>query len=258
MVDWLRRPVVSIAVVLALAGCSGGGSGDAGEDAEVATAAGTTSGVADGSSSAVPMDPDAVIEAPVVTDDGRMLQPEGHVGLWFEMEPEDPLEHLVWASQRYVGQKVVLQPVGDRAVLPQWADMPDACDPEVIARMEALGLEELVDSETGIGLVQCSLISDWSEGVLGTAGSILWGARQVEDVQDEIGVSASDDVTLISLKEGNLADAIGCTSIGIMSGGKYVFYVATGDVSKADQCRSSALAAQLVINLMGGSIYVQV
>lgn len=256
MVDWLRRPVVSIAVVLALAGCSGGGSGDAGEDAEVATAAGTTSGVADGSSSAVPMDPDAVIEAPVVTDDGRMLQPEGHVGLWFEMEPEDPLEHLVWASQRYVGQKVVLQPVGDRAVLPQWADMPDACDPEVIARMEALGLEELVDSETGIGLVQCSLISDWSEGVLGTSGSILWGSRQATDVEEERLLPDVDVLTIIDIEKGKLAEGMGCVSMARFSGRKYDFYVTTAEMQEKAQCRASRLVAQSLINAMGGSIYV--
>jgi hypothetical protein len=100
-----------------------------------------------------------VIAEPVVTEDGRMIQPEGHTGLWFETEPSDPLEKLVYESQRFVGQPVALEPIGERALLPQWEDMPDPCHPEVLRRMEDLGVEVVDSSAVGAGVVTCGMMT---------------------------------------------------------------------------------------------------
>ena len=53
-----------------------------------------------------------------------MLQPAGHVGIWFETEPSDPLDRLVWKSQQFVGQPLELEPLGENARTPDSVALP--------------------------------------------------------------------------------------------------------------------------------------
>ena len=78
---------------------------------------------------------------PVVTEDGRMLKPDGYVGLWFETEPTDPWEHYVWLSQKYVGDPVHLGELGPGEAHDNFVGEPDICSDEVIARMKEIGFE---------------------------------------------------------------------------------------------------------------------
>lgn len=78
---------------------------------------------------------------PVMTEDGRMLKPDGYVGLWFETEPTDPWEHYVWLSQKYVGDPVHLGELGPGEAHDNFVGEPDICSDEVIARMKEIGFE---------------------------------------------------------------------------------------------------------------------
>ncbi|MBC2681490.1 hypothetical protein [Corynebacterium anserum] len=79
--------------------------------------------------------------APVVTKDGRMLKPEGYEGIWFETEPTDPWERLVWLSQEFVGDPVFLGQLGPNDAADAFTGQPDICSDELVARMESMGLE---------------------------------------------------------------------------------------------------------------------
>lgn len=80
--------------------------------------------------------------------DGRVLKPEGHKGMWFETEPEDPWEHYVWKSQRFVGDPIDLPKLKAKRPNDPLAGLPDVCDEKVIERMREVGFEyENLDSK---------------------------------------------------------------------------------------------------------------
>lgn len=187
---------------------------------------------------------------PVVTGDGRMIRPTGHTGLWFETEPADPLEKLVYESQRFVGHPVALEPIGERALLPQWEDMPDPCHPEVIRRMEELGFEVAVETELGAGLALCGLISDgsvekYSFGFEIGFAEMMYPYGEFHMVPSERVVGFGHAVP----PEHN--SFIGC--VGFFEGGRADYAaVATSSVtSGSDDCDSSLSSLQLGLNIMG-------
>lgn len=75
---------------------------------------------------------------PVVTDDGRMLRPEGHEGIWYETEPDGLWAKYVWRSQQFVGNPVELPPLGD-SFDSSLRGIPDYCDDSVKDRLAAIG-----------------------------------------------------------------------------------------------------------------------
>lgn len=83
------------------------------------------------------------VAAPVVTEDGRMLKPEGYEGIWFETEPTDPWERLVWLSQKHIGDPVLLGQLGPGDAAEAFVGQPDICSEDLVARMEAMGLENV-------------------------------------------------------------------------------------------------------------------
>ena len=82
------------------------------------------------------------VGTPTKGNDGRMLQPEGHEGLWFETEPADPWERYVWLSQKYVGDPVVLGQLEEGDAAAPFVGEPDICSDSVVERMGELGFEE--------------------------------------------------------------------------------------------------------------------
>lgn len=114
-----------------------------------------------------------------------MLQPNGHQGIWFETAPGDPLGKLVYEAQRFVGDPVELELLGDRALMPEWADMPDPCSAEVMLRMGELGLAS-ISEETGVtvfDLSYCGAMGEYnSENYDSSIGGVSWSIRrQVEE-----------------------------------------------------------------------------
>lgn len=94
------------------------------------------------------------VAAPVVTEDGRMLKPEGYEGIWFETEPTDPWERLVWLSQKHIGDPVLLGQLGPGDAAEAFVGQPDICSEDLVARMEAMGLEN-VKGINGPGMYTC-------------------------------------------------------------------------------------------------------
>lgn len=234
----------ALAAVMALsltAGCSAGedvaevGSAEVGESPSAAAA-------------------DGPIEVPVITDDGRMLQPEGHVGLWFETEPEDPLDHLVWTSQRFVGKPIQLKALGDDAWSPEGAHLPDVCAPEVIGRMVELGFEVGVDRDIGPEFVQCTVYDPGSDRNLGGIG-FLWGASASVDAIAQNGeVSGPDQWGYESMTEGGLAEYFDCVSLRRSFSDVGAVIAHFDGMDRYESCAESQKTLQLVHNVLGGDL----
>lgn len=146
---------VLLPILLGVGSCAG--AGDFG-DAVLAPGAPDVSGETTDPSVRAQANGNVVIEEPVITDDGRMLQPAGHVGLWFETEPEDPLDHLVWVSQRYVGKPVPVKRLGEDALSPEGEHLPDVCASEIIQRMLDMGFYDGAGRDAGTNYVQCAVL----------------------------------------------------------------------------------------------------
>lgn len=97
---------------------------------------------------------------PEIAEDGRMLQPRGHEGLWFETEPADPWERYVWLSQKYVGDPVHLGQLAEGEVSEGFVGEPDICSEEVIARMGEIGFRNTEGVKTD-SMLTCSFSTDF-------------------------------------------------------------------------------------------------
>ncbi|UBI07207.1 hypothetical protein LA329_02565 [Corynebacterium falsenii] len=94
-------------------------------------------------------------DTPVVTDDGRMLQPQGHGGIWFETEPDDPWGKYVWRSQKFVGDPLELPVLGESAELGAGLKgLPDYCAQEVERRLASIDLVA-ESTQEGLGRRMC-------------------------------------------------------------------------------------------------------
>jgi hypothetical protein len=183
-------------------------------------------------------------------------QPPGHVGLWFGEEPQswDRLNHLVWASQRYVGDPVELPKVGDRAMGPEARDLPDVCDQQVMDRLEALGLRPLSPSDVGYKYTQCSAIGRPEEESLDGI-SIYWGS--LSDVgmisdQEPDGLSVRNGTE--TLDTGEIADVFGCVGLRRPFSKEGAVFSYFGRLSTYGTCSQAEMIIQMVFNTFGGSL----
>lgn len=256
--------VVVLVLVLLVTACSavsGAGDRDAADPSGVA--GGAAGGSAGEDAEEVPGGSDGEgageIAEPVMAGDGRMIQPEGHTGLWFETEPADPLERLVYESQRFIGQPVTLEPIGDRALLPEWEDMPDPCHPEVLRRMGELGLEIDIEVAVGPGAVLCPVFGSAGLGSEIFSEVFEWGI-----VEDPSLYSDPREKDLIPIHGyhrygGGLEESVlGCAaaSINIIDGYSAIATIASQHENS--ECQKSVMVLQLSINSLGGEVNVEV
>ncbi|AHW63941.1 Putative secreted protein [Corynebacterium glyciniphilum AJ 3170] len=196
------------------------------------------------------------VAEPVVTEDGRMIQPAGHTGIWFETEPDDPLEKLVYESQRFVGQPVALEPIGERALLPQWEDMPDPCHPEVIRRMEELGFGTSVD-DVGHGYAHCSGIGSYGFGANSEIIAFEWGfVGSIEEFANHSAVRDSHFHGFSSVSEGDMADILGCIGVFDTPSMGYPYTSMYMNGTGVGTCSEAFSSLQIAINVNGGNVDV--
>ena len=253
----LAAPAVLVVVVLLLlvTACSAAGgeesgsSGDGG-DATPAAAAGEGNGAGDDESGVDERDGDAQSVLPAeITDGGRMLQPAGHNGIWFETAPGDPLGKLVYESQRFVGDPVELELLGDRALMPEWADMPDLCTGEILERLKALGFREVDSAAIGTGVVACGGIGEFNPSSIRKLGDVNWGtvaglSAYGEGTRVE-NVGRSDFVAI------DMSGAIGCNSFVSSASDEFYFYSSAWGSGGEYGCQRASSLLQALLNVIG-------
>jgi hypothetical protein len=224
------RPTVMAAVAgtaLLVSGCAGGGDDRTVRQSDDAAAA--------------------------VTEDG-IPPPPGHVGLWFGTEPRLPLDHLVWASQRYIGDPVTVPPVGDRAKGPEARDLPDVCDPRVVDRMVELGLRAGAEPDVGHSYTQCSALGDFADKQLGGV-DFLWGSlAEVGMLSDKGADGAPDESGTETLTSGPIAEQFGCVGLRRPFSEHGAVFAYFGTIADYDECRDARKIVQIVFNTLGGDL----
>lgn len=236
------KPLVAaplVGVLLAAGGCSSEG----GDDSDVEDVAAASS-----------VDPDTPVEIPVTTEDGRMLQPAGHVGIWFETEPGDPLDRLVWESQQFVGQPLELEPLGDAAWSTAGAYLPDVCDSVVVERMGQIELEKAVDRDFGPEYVLCGASGNLSDSSVRNTG-FLWGlGTSAHSFIGKDGVSSLDDSGIEVLGRGGYSERVGCIAFRNSSDNSRTLFAYSYGIDPTVECSESISRYQIVQNVLGGSL----
>lgn len=207
-----------------------------------------------GSAVTTPADRNTGIAIPVHTKDGKMLQPAGHTGLWFEREPEDPLDHLVWVSQRYVGLTIPVEPLGDRAWSPGGAHLPDVCAPAVVDRMVEMGFTEANKHDIGPEFVQCSVFEKPGGSRIGDIG-FLWGSsKSIEVISKNEVIEGPDGWGNEFIVRGGLAEYFGCVAFrrSFSESGGVIAHQA-GTINKAS-CLKAMRILQVIYNVLGGDL----
>lgn len=253
----LAAPAVLVVVVLLLlvTACSGASgeetrtSGDGG-DATAVAASGKGDKVRNDKSGVDKEGGDAGSVLPAeISEDGRMLQPDGHKGIWFETAPGDPLGKLVYESQRFVGDPVELELLGDRALMPEWADMPDLCTGEVLDRLKELGLRESHPTAIGAGIASCAGVAAINPDGMGDLGDINWGTVADLSAYDEgirVNVRFRDDFVSVDMLE-----PIGCFSFVPSVAKDLYIYSSTWGGGGERGCAQSASLLQALVNITG-------
>ncbi len=224
---WMLPSLVGMLMVVGACSSGGDGGGGAVED------------------SAAP-------EVPVTTEDGRMLQPAGHVGIWFETEPVDPLDRLVWRSQRYVGQPLDLEPLGKDARTPESVDLPNVCAPEVFDRLETLGMERGPQPDFGLGYVLCSVMGDPGDASVRDFG-IFWGTDTSPDhFLGADGVPSLDRTGINVLDRGGFSEISGCIAFGQSDNLELTLFSWLDGLNLSSGCADVVRGYQAVHNSIGG------
>lgn len=241
---------VLVALLITAVGCAGGGTTGAAGGGEVASPAAGSSSAAEVGTSGGP----GAVGRPEVSDDGRMLQPAGHSGLWFETEPEDPLDHLVWESQRYVGSPVPVRQLGEDAGSPEGAHLPDVCAPEVVQRMVDLGFRVGSERDVGADFVQCSVFGPAANETTGGIG-FFWGSHASLDTMSQGNVTAGpDEWGYEFLEEGKLASQFGCVALDRHKSDDYVVFTYFDGVGGWKECPTTLRIMQTIVNSSGGRV----
>lgn len=231
----LAAPLVG--VLLAVSGCTS----DDGEDPGVEDVAAAST-----------VDPNILVEVPVTTEDGRMLQPAGHVGIWFETEPSDPLDRLVWKSQQFVGQPLELEPLGDAARTPESVDLPNVCVPEVFDRLETLGMEKGAAPDIGLDYVVCAISGSHSDSSARHVG-FLWGAASgAGPLLGDDGVISQDDSGINVLDNGGYSVEAGCIAFGGSALEGPTIFSYSRELDPYMECDGPIRGQQLILNSIGG------
>ncbi|MGJ4094676.1 hypothetical protein [Corynebacterium macclintockiae] len=138
--------------------------------------------------------------------DGRVLKPEGHKGMWFETEPEDPWEHYVWKSQRFVNDRIELPKLTNKGYKSNLSGLPDICDQQVVNRLEEIGFEREGSIENYFDY-SCDFFE-----VQGVEGAflermfhvVLDPARPIEKLKSDVSYKVHrDDVVTVENSKGN-------------------------------------------------------
>ena len=235
------KPLVAaplVGVLLAAGGCSSEG----GDDSDVEDVAAASS-----------VDPDTPVEVPVTTEDGRMLQPAGHVGIWFETEPSDPLDRLVWKSQQFVGQPLELEPLGNAAWTLESVDLPNTCAPEVFERLETLGIMRGQQPDVGPGYVLCAVSGKLSDSTARRIGFLMGAVSSADVFLREDGRLSLDDSGIQVLARGGFANEVGCIAFESSSSGSFELYSYSRKMDPSIGCEESVKGRQLLLNSIGGS-----
>ena len=152
-----------------------------------------------------------------------MLEPEGHQGVWFEMEPEDPWEHLVWESQKYIGEPIELDIIGDEQIAAGVGEVfrgePDVCSGAIKNQLAKIELELHPSPEEYSDTHFCGFFVKTSvSDLIGDLISIVQFDENIIDTFAEV-TDSSGTSGQWRLMGSNQGFTTGCMAVGQFRGG---------------------------------------
>ncbi len=193
------------------------------------------------------------VGTPTKGNDGRMLQPEGHEGLWFETEPAGPWERYVWLSQKYVGDPVVLGQLEEGDAAAPFVGEPDICSDSVVERMGELGFSRIegVDSTS---IKTCRFVTGQSSytsevGFIDVAQRTDFEAIPFSPLEQKVGANAESVLREVP----SFPSGLQCLGVFIPIGGSKELVlnaeISGRDESLPDYCRNTLIAYSVLNNI---------
>ena len=193
------------------------------------------------------------VGTPTKGNDGRMVQPKGHEGLWFETEPADPWERYVWLSQKYVGDPVVLGQLEEGEAAPPFVGEPDICSDSVVERMGELGFSRM-DGVDSSSIKTCRFVSGQSSftpevGFIDIAQRTDFDLIPFKPLEQQIGANAE----YVLREVPSFPTGLQCLAVFTPIGGSKELVVnveiSGRDESLPDYCRNTFVAYSLLNNI---------
>ena len=185
-------------------------------------------------------------------------RPEGFDGIWFEKEPYGRREHVVWESQRFVGEPVDIPKLKQGQVKGEFVGLPDICGPVVRERMAELGYtdDEGLDSnyDYRYGCTYVNYGVERAEQLDTIAASLGTPMGDLEEYRGEIDYQLSRESTLVVIASN--PDAVACVARGTRLRDEHRLYVQSGNInvkSREANCKNSAFYWQVFNNVLGES-----
>ena len=186
--------------------------------------------------------------------DGRMLKPEGHKGVWFETEPENPWEHYVWESQKYVGDPLELPKLKGQRPNDPLEGLPDVCDEKVVERMKEVGFE--LQDPVSKGLVRACYFVE-QKGIQGPFSEEIFNVaidptRRLNEYETNVGYDLNrKDLTTIAIERSSLDNDCG-VALKFNSSILYARLISSGsDPNIYSVCALSEYFFQILGNVTG-------
>lgn len=191
---------------------------------------------------------------------GNQPRPADFEGIWFEEEPEDRREHVVWKSQEFVGRPIDLPRISAEKGRGPFVGLPDICSPVVKKRMAKLGYEAGEFSDfSGHGSFSCAFADHRVPGEKRYDVTVFKWMVPHEHLVPAEGLSKYGEPvggSIVALRSGAVGHS--CIAQGDRGFGQVHLFVNAGfDLTKTtreDACKGSQLHWQLLNNILGGEI----
>lgn len=179
---------------------------------------------------------------------GRGEKADGKI--WFDEEPRDPLEKLVYASQRFVDKPLQLRTIeAGEGIHPNFIGKPDICDPQAAERLLSIGLvwSNTTPIHMDSTVYYCSYHLYDGKNMEGVISLNLANFPLEKHITKDFGSN------LFEVNGGG--DELSCIGVFATSDNQYM-YAMYGDSRisnyEGTTCKDVSLARQLFMNIQGG------
>lgn len=170
--------------------------------------------------------------------------------IWFDEEPEDPLEKLVYASQQFVNKPLQLRPIeAGEGIPPDFVGKPEICDPQAVERLALIGVRQSTSAPTYMSyrVRYCSYyIYDRGK---------MTGIMSINMPRHPFTNAVKNDFGINLLQVGNGVGEEECVGSFLTLYDNYLYatYTHMSDLNNTKKlCYKVSLARQIFINIQGG------
>ncbi|KAB3523514.1 hypothetical protein GC425_00400 [Corynebacterium sp. zg254] len=171
--------------------------------------------------------------------------------IWFDAEPTDPLDKLVYRSQRFIGKPLTLRTLEGEDLTEVFKGKPDLCDPQFVKRLGEIGIKPTPHlwEKTPL-LLTCSLW-EYPEDV---ATYIISRNYQAGDISEAAYQKLGEGLYNLN----PVFEQLCCVTTGYVAPDMFEYF-AIGDMGisrREDQCQKALKIRQIFKNIQGGTLHM--